>query len=510
MPFAVWCIALVLAIFLRHVPRWIYQHLRRIYYARKLPSIEPTEWITGNSRHVLPENFTDTLQRMMARTRRNQAAMVRCDLTALMPCVIVYDTKIVQELLTAAIPKSDYLHSFTTSMLGCGLPVTNGKTWSTDRKLLNPAFHPRILPNYAEIYCRGTEVLITKLKGQPQLGDADKSRNPVRIALADPMHALVLDVLLQCSMSHQSNCQLEHCDIIPAADTWSKLVQRRVGNVLYHPDFIYTRTAEGQQHQEACRRVHDIVDGLVAGRLEELNCSSESPLRSRDMLGILLSARTSDGRSMAAAEIRDQLVSFLLCGLDSTADTLQWALYYLAGDPAVQEKCRKEAREVLCAGGAETPSNIYTGASQLTSITDVIMETLRLAPPMHRSIRELPEDATMGGYFLAEGTRVVVSLWALHHNPQIWHDPLKFDPSRFHADSGLAKQPTSDAFLPFSTGPRNCIGQGFALALIRVILVLLLLEFKFSQPADMHDMQSAMFVLSTRPKKPIELLMERV
>ena len=202
----------------------------------------------------------------------------------------------------------------------------------------------------------------------------------------------------------------------------------------------------------------------------------------KDLLHLMMMANeeTTEGISrLSDDEIVAQSVVFLLSGYETSSSTLAFTLYHLALYPDIQDKLRAAIKEAM-ESNAKKP--LYEVAQNIDYLDCVIMESQRLFPPGAQLNRECSDDYDYNGIHIPAGTEVVISIYALHHDPGAWQDPEKFDPERFR---GAAKD-TRHAFqfLPFGAGPRNCIGMRFALLEIKVALVRILLKYKFVQSPE--------------------------
>jgi cytochrome P450 len=175
----------------------------------------------------------------------------------------------------------------------------------------------------------------------------------------------------------------------------------------------------------------------------------------RDVLAALLAARDDEGSPMSDRELRDQLMTLLLAGHETTAISLAWAVDEIAHRPDVLAKIRSEGR-------AAPPDALRKGLPYLDA---VIKEVLRLHPVTPLIARKLNAPITLGGYDIAAGTFLVLNAHTIHRHPQIWKDPEAFLPERF-----LDDKPDPYAWIPFGGGARRCIGMSFALFEMRVVL----------------------------------------
>jgi cytochrome P450 len=182
-----------------------------------------------------------------------------------------------------------------------------------------------------------------------------------------------------------------------------------------------------------------------------------------DILGLLVTAP-----EMTDDLIRDQLLTILIAGHDTSTALLSWTLYLLGKHPQVMERVRAEIETVLGAGPLE-PAHI----PQLVYLEQVLNEALRLYPPIHLGSRIAATDLEFKGYHIPAGTRVVYSIYLTHRHPSYWPEPNHFNPERFA--SGF--RPAPYTFLPFGGGPRNCIGAAFAQVEVKVILAQILQSF---------------------------------
>ena len=212
-----------------------------------------------------------------------------------------------------------------------------------------------------------------------------------------------------------------------------------------------------------------------------------------DLLQLMMTATdetTDEGVSrLSDDEVVAQSFIFLLAGYETSSNTLSFTVYHLACNPDVQDKLRLEITDALETAGGEKA--LYEIAQSIEYLDCVIKESQRLCPPLPHLNRECHKDFDLNGIHIPAGTEVVIPVYALHHDPDAWEDPEKFDPERFRGARKDTHHPFQ--FLPFGAGPRNCIGMRFALLEIKITLVKILMKYKFVRspetqvPLVLHD-----------------------
>jgi cytochrome P450 len=203
------------------------------------------------------------------------------------------------------------------------------------------------------------------------------------------------------------------------------------------------------------RRVEAAL-ALIERRVERMIADRRAAgLDRRDLLSLLLTAHDEDGGRMSDRQVRDEIVTLFIAGHETTASGLAWSLYLLARHPDAYARAKAEARGIAgkSAGASDLPG--------LAFCQRVFKEALRLYPPIYLFGRQAIADVRVGGYDLPRGTLVLICPYTLQHRPEIWPDPERFDPGRFEHAAEEARH--KQAYLPFSAGPRTCIGNQFAL-----------------------------------------------
>jgi cytochrome P450 len=218
-----------------------------------------------------------------------------------------------------------------------------------------------------------------------------------------------------------------------------------------------------------------------------------------DLLDLLLEGEDpKSGRRMTTAELRDNLLTFIVAGHETTALTLSWALYLCAYDQGVQDAARAEAQSVL-GDRAATAADV----AALPLVRRIIDETLRMYPAAAFLSRTAQAADTLLGREIRPGDTVILPIYALHRHHALWPDPDRFDPARFADPRAIERF----SYLPFGDGPRICIGASFALQEAVIVLATLLARFRFT-PILGKDPKPVM-ILTLRPEGGVWLKVER-
>jgi cytochrome P450 len=239
----------------------------------------------------------------------------------------------------------------------------------------------------------------------------------------------------------------------------------------------------------ALRKMKAIADEAVAHR--KAHGAKDIP----DLLDLLMDGEDpKTKRKMNASEIRDNILTFIVAGHETTALTLSWAFYLCTFDTNVQDKLRAEAQEVLqgrIATAVDCEKLIYT--------KQVINETLRLYPAGAFLSRTASEDDELCGVEIRKNETVILPIYAIHRNALLWENPDQFDPDRFAPDKKIERY----SFIPFADGPRICIGAQFAIIEAQIVLASLISRFKFEK-IDGAEPKPEM-VLTLRPEGGVKL-----
>lgn len=218
------------------------------------------------------------------------------------------------------------------------------------------------------------------------------------------------------------------------------------------------------------RKLREMLLGIIAGR-------RKSGAADFDFLSMYMQATDKDGKPFSDDELLDELMTLIVAGFETSANTLNWVWYLLAGHPDVEERVLEEARAVMPGADAATAEN----AAAMTYTQQVLEEALRLYPPVWLFTRRAEKDDQLGSFAVPPGTDIYLSPYILHRTDQYWPDPDRFDPDRFALASADKKE---RPYFPFSLGPRRCLGEYFSFLEMKVHIGLLLQRFRMTRLDD--------------------------
>ncbi|NWR68882.1 CP4V2 protein, partial [Centropus unirufus] len=394
-----------------------------------------------------------------------------------LPFVILLHPDNVEVILTSSkhIEKS-YLYKFLQPWLGTGLLTSTGNKWRSRRKMITPTFHFEILTDFLEVMNEQGAILLQKL-------EKHVDKEPFDVFLDVTLCAL--DIICETAMGRNIGAQEnKDSEYVCAIYRMSDLIQQRQKSPWLWPDRLYMLFKEGREHARTLKILHNFTDTVIAEKAAELentkkmkcntdgNCEDKGTKKRKAFLDMLLSATDDEGNKLSYMDIREEVDTFMFEGHDTTAAAMNWVLYLLGHNPEVQKKVHRELDEVF--GNSERPVTM-DDLKKLRYLECVVKEALRIFPSVPLFARTLREDCNIRGYQVPKGTNVLIITYALHRDPEIFPDPEEFRPERFLPENSKGRHPY--AYVPFSAGPRNCIGQRFAQMEEKTLLALILRRF---------------------------------
>jgi len=378
-------------------------------------------------------------------------------------------------------PKSDVTKLILGPGIGKSMFVAEGQEWLWQRRTAAPVFSHRNVANLAPVMTAAAERAAERF-------DAATGR------AADAFEEMVTATFEVISdVTFSGNDEFDRNAVHRAIDAYiSQTAKVSLLDILGAPPWVPrpSRLLSGPGLRDMKRMADATIDRRRAA-------GPDKPMP--DLLDLLMAGEDpKSGRRMTTEELRDNLLTFIVAGHETTALTLAWALYLCAFDPSVQDRARAEAQSVLgtrAATAADVP--------RLPYIRQIIDETLRLYPPAAFLSRTAQADDELCGREVRRGHTVILPIYALHRHRKLWSDPDSFDPDRF----APGHQTDRFAFLPFGDGPRICIGANFALQEAVIILSTLLARFRFT--AIPGKAPKPVMILTLRPEGGVWLRIDR-
>lgn len=383
------------------------------------------------------------------------------------PHVIPTCPEEVAKICKTLTPKS-YGYKYLSDWMGSGLLTNNDPTdWKKKRRMLTPAFHFDVLKQYVDIFTKNTLLLVEQWEKCVENG------NDVVDVQAD-MTYLSLDNIGECAFGVAFNAINERdSPFVKATLDASKLLMDRFSNPLFSSDLLYKLSPSGRRNSRALKILHQYSRDAIQRRASELE-SGKDASRQKYFLDILLTARDENGLPLTDKEMQDEVDTFMFEGHDTTSSGLMWTLYILSLHSDYQEKVFQEVDSVL--NGKQVPD--YSDLQRMEYLTRVLKESHRFLSPVPGVSRELDVPMEFGGQLLPKGTTIAIQPISVHMNPDVWENPQEFNPDRFRPEQFSKMPPFS--YIPFSAGPRNCIGQNFAMTEEKAVLSVLLHKYIFS------------------------------
>ncbi|HVG07485.1 MAG TPA: cytochrome P450 [Thermoanaerobaculia bacterium] len=311
-------------------------------------------------------------------------------------------------------------------MTGLGLLTANGENWRRERRLIQPAFRPAAVAGFVERMTEAAAAMLERWERPAAEGrPIDVASEMMRLT-----YTIVGRTLFSADVASDAD-EVEHAMAVMLGHTYGRL-QRIVAPPSWLP------TPGNRRFNRALAAVDRVVYRILSERRRMTVGASDT----HDLLSILLRERDEEtGTGMSDPQLRNETITLLLAGHETTANALAWTFYLLARHPEEMERLRHEA------------------ATEATE--RAFKEAMRLYPPIWAMERRAVAEDELGGFRIPPGSTVVVSPWVTHRHPDLWDEPERFDPGRFSEERSEGRPPL--AYIPFGAGPRFCVGAHFAM-----------------------------------------------
>jgi cytochrome P450 len=407
--------------------------------------------------------------------------------------------------------KSPMVRIALQPLAGEGLFTSNGALWRKQRRLMAPVFQHAKIDAFAPVMVECAARACAAYRDSAEL---DVARETTRIAMSVAGRTLfgidtfeesdelgsamttALDWVNYASTALPIALQVELRLALLAITAGPAAVRRsleQLWNRLEVPVLWPTR------RNRELRSAIATLDARVKRMIEQRRATA---VPGNDLLSRLLNARDEDdGGHMSDKQVRDEILTLFIAGHETTANGLAWSLYLLSRHPEAYARAR--AAVDALAGRPATAADL----GRLEYLSRVFKEALRLYPPVYLFARISCEDVTIGGYQIPNRSAVILSPWIVQRRPDLWPEPTRFDPDRFTAQAEAARP--SDAWIPFSDGPRICIGAHFALLEAPLVLATMLQRADFALARDAEIVPDDSSTLRPRGGVPMRITLRQ-
>ena len=365
----------------------------------------------------------------------------------------------VRQILTQDYPrfiKDTIDYRVIAQSLGKGLVTSEGAFWQQQRKLMQPIFTNRNVNGFDTIINAMTAQMLQRWEQRSPATTIWLDREMGHVAFQ-----IVSRALFGADIDH---CSDEIVEILKVINTNSQTLRAMLRLLPWLP------VPSNRHFLRTKNQLDQIVYGLIERRRKQ-------GVGNNDMLDRLLAAQDAEtGKGMSEIQLRDEIVTLLLAGHETTGTAIAWTLYLLSQHSQIEAQLVAELDSVL-SGTPATSGDL----ARLPYLKQVMQESLRLYPPIWAIARQNTEPLELGGYRIPPKSYLVMPIYSLHRHPDYWPDPEKFDPDRFAPQREASRH--SYCYLPFSAGPRTCIGANMAMLEIQLVLAQVLQRFRVTPVA---------------------------
>ncbi|KAG2307968.1 hypothetical protein Bca52824_027716 [Brassica carinata] len=420
------------------------------------------------------------------------------------PRLCLTETELIKELLTkhnGVTGRSWLQQEGTKNFIGRGLLMANGQDWHHQRHLAAAAFTGErlkacqqfinLMQRMQKHMVECTSRLVERLR--KEVGEEGE------VEIGVEMHQLTADIISRTEFGSSFEKGKELYNHLTVLQRLCAQATRH----LYLPGSRFLPSKYNREIKSLKKEVERLLIEVIQSRRD---CAEmgRSSTHGNDLLGLLLDEMDSDMNNINDNNnnlhlIMDECKTFFFAGHETIALLLTWTMMLLADNSAWQENVRDEIRDVCGCKGLPSVDQL----SKLTSLNKVINESLRLYPPATLLPRMAFKDIKLGDITIPKGLSIWIPVLAIHHSEELWgKDANEFNPERF---GGKPFAPGRH-FIPFATGPRNCIGQSFAMMEAKMILATLILKFSFTMSKNYRH--APIVVLTIKPKYGVQVILK--
>jgi len=359
----------------------------------------------------------------------------------------------------------DQSYKLLSHVFGKGLVTSEGPHWKTHRRVLTPSFHFQFLRNLFHFV----------------VGQSQEMLERIRASHSQPLLAYDLFGETTLSVMIKTSVGEGNVDVPRMASCFQELMQCLDSFFVFYP-FLgglvsYLPLPFVWRFHRKRGEVNAMILNAISMKRDPPSNQADDNMKKgkpKDFISLMMESGFSD------EEIQDETITFFFAGHDTTSSCLSWCMYFLAKYPEEQKKLQKE----LDAAQFSLETATMEKLEELPRLKMFIYESLRMRPPAFMLSRELAEPREFQGQLLPKGTLLNLLFMATHHDPRFWESPEEFRPERFDPQGEEAHKRHPYSFLPFSAGPRGCIGKRLALLETQLILAAILSSYHVSGPTE--------------------------
>ncbi len=383
--------------------------------------------------------------------------------------------------------QKNYLRGWQYGLLrrlfGENLTVSEGPYWLRQRRLAQPAFHRQRLAEHGGLMVEEASKLVARWHALAPQNRAVEARHEMsRVTLAIASRALF-----------DRDVSGETDEVGQAFSVLGQYFDYRFNHALTAPP-LWVPTSINRRLKGAVAKLNEVVAGIVHARLRDKTDHG-------DLLSRFVHACDEEtGERMTEDQLRSEVLTFLLAGHETTATALTWIWVLLGSHEPIRQRVREEVQAVV---GDRLPA--ATDAPQLQFTRCVILEAIRLYPPIWIIPRHTVAEDEIGGCRIPKGSTMVLCPYVTHRHPDFWDSPETFDPERFTPERSAGRP--KEAYIPFLSGPHQCIGNEFAILAMQLVIARMIQEFEITLSPDQVVKPKAS--LGLWPEGPVWLAIDR-
>jgi cytochrome P450 len=366
--------------------------------------------------------------------------------------------------------------------LGEGLLTSEGSLWQRQRKMTQPSFQGQQVASFVPTMADNALSMLRRW-------ESNAAQHTAFDVVPDFMR-LTLNIAAQVLFT--TNLEADAESIRRTLDIGRDYSVERAWSIFPPP--LSLPTKRNREYRGALANIHGIMDRIIADRRKET-------ARISDLLTMLMEARDDNGAPMSDKQLRDEVITLLTAGHETTTLALAWTCFLIATRPEVVERMTDEAAFL----NGRIPA--YEDLTKLRYSRMVLEESMRLYPPVWTLARTAIHDDEIGGYRIPAGSEILIFNYITQRHPKWWQEPDAFRPERFAPENSAARP--RYAYLPFGAGPRTCVGLNFAMTELLVVLTLLLQRFRLKLAIDPANVRPDPSV-TLQPKPGVPVMLEKI